>query len=67
MNTLTQYYVATITAKMQLTLPKRLCEQLGLKRGDKLAVTVEHGSIILMPVRSQIEAAAGSLKSGRIE
>jgi AbrB family looped-hinge helix DNA binding protein len=60
-----QYHAATITTKMQLTLPKRLCERLGIKRGDKLAVTVEHGAIILTPGRTQIEGAAGSLDPGR--
>lgn len=57
-----EYSIATITSARQLTLPKRLCEQLGIKRGDKLAVTVEGGSIILTPMRSVIEGAAGSLQ-----
>jgi len=55
------YYVATITSKLQLTLPKRLCEQLGIERGDKMAVTVERGTIILTPLRTLIEDGAGSL------
>ncbi len=55
-------HIATITSKMQLTLPKRLCEQLGIERGDNRTVTVEHGAIILTPMRSVIEAAAGSLE-----
>jgi len=54
-------YVATITSKMQLTLPKRLCERLGIKRGDKMAVTVKRGVIILTPMRTLIEGATGSL------
>jgi len=57
----TMTYLSTITAKLQLTLPKRLCAQLGLKRGDKVAVTIEHGGIILTPLRTLIEEAAGSL------
>jgi len=44
-----------------LTLPKRLCEQLGIKRDDKLVVTVERGTIILTPMRAMIEGAAGGL------
>ncbi len=56
------YYVATITSARQLTLPKRLCERLRIKRDDKLAVTVERGAIILTQLRTLIEARAGSLQ-----
>lgn len=56
-------YEATITSKLQLTLPKRLCAQLGITRGDKVAVTVERGAIVLTPLRTAVEAAAGSLCS----
>ncbi len=56
-----QYYIAMITSAGQLTLPKRLCEQLEIKRGDKVAVTVERGAIVLTPIRSVIEGAAESL------
>ncbi len=56
-----EYYIAKITSARQLTLPKRLCEQMGIKRGDKVAVTVERGAIILTPMRAVIEGASGGL------
>ncbi len=55
------YHLLTITSKMQLTPPKRMCEELGITRGDKLAVTVERGAIILTPMRAVIAGAARSL------
>jgi len=59
------YHVATITSKLQLALPKRLCEQRDIERGDKLAVTIERGAIIRTPMRSVIEGVAGSLEHDR--
>ncbi|MGI8507839.1 MAG: AbrB/MazE/SpoVT family DNA-binding domain-containing protein [Gemmatimonadaceae bacterium] len=58
-------YYKTITSARQLTLPMRLCEQLGIKRSDKVAITVEHGAIILMPMRAVIEEGFGSLHPER--
>ncbi len=58
-------YLSTITSKLQLTLPKRLCAQLGLERGDKVAVSIEHGATILTPMRTLIEEAAGNLRIER--
>jgi bifunctional DNA-binding transcriptional regulator/antitoxin component of YhaV-PrlF toxin-antitoxin module len=43
-------YLATISAARQLTLPERLCQRLGIKRGDKVVATVGRGSIILTPM-----------------
>ncbi len=60
------YSISTIPSKMQLTLPKRLCERLGITRGDKLAVTVERGAIVLTPMRAVIEAPAGSLHTKQV-
>ncbi len=59
-----EYYVSTITSKMQLTLPKRLCVQL-IDLAIKAGVTIEHGAIVLTPMREVIEAAVGSLGTGR--
>ncbi len=61
MSTPMEYYISTITSARQLTLPKRLCAQLGSKRGDKVAV--EHGAIILTPMHAMIEEAAGSIRT----
>ena len=41
----TMTYLSAITAKLQLTLPTRLCVQLGLERGDEVAAMIEHGAI----------------------
>ncbi len=59
------YSIAKITSTRQLTLPKRLCERLGIERGDKVAVTIERRAIILTPMRTVIEAAAGKLHRER--
>ncbi len=48
------HYLATITSKLQLTLPKRLCAHLGVTQGDKLVVTIEHGTSILTPMRRRM-------------
>lgn len=55
--------IATITGKMQLTVPVRVAEKIGIKTGDKVSVSDSHGKIILTPVRSLIEELAGSLST----
>ena len=42
---------ATLTTKGQITLPKEVREQLGLRPKDKLLVTVQGDRIILIPIR----------------
>ncbi len=51
---------------MQRTLSKRLCEQLGITRGDNLAVTVEREAIVLTPMRTVIGGVARSLCMERV-
>ncbi len=41
----------TLTSKGQLTLPKKVREELGLKPGDELLVEVENDRITLVPRR----------------
>jgi|AMFO01.1.fsa_nt_gi looped-hinge helix DNA binding domain, AbrB family len=43
--------LATITAKGQITLPKEVREQLGLRPKDKLLVMVQGDHIVLIPIR----------------
>ena len=42
----------TLRPKRQLTLPKDICQQLGLKVGDNLNVTVEGDHLVARPVRN---------------
>lgn len=41
-----------ITAKYQTTIPKAIREKLGLSIHDALEWTVDHGKIVVRPVRS---------------
>ena len=52
---------ATITSKMQLTIPMIIARKLGIGSGDKVAVSEENGRIILTPIKQLIEELAGSL------
>ena len=38
-------FTAKITSKRQITLPKRLCERLGLREGDKIAFVEDEGGL----------------------
>lgn len=44
-------HTVTVTSKGQLTLPARVREALGIRRGTRLKVEVEDGEILLRPVR----------------
>lgn len=39
----------TLTSKGQMTLPKEIRDQLGLKAGDQLDVSVQDRRIVMMP------------------
>ena len=53
----------TISSKYQITLPARLVRELGLKPGDKLAVEVEHGCLVLHPrPKDWVSYTAGALE-----
>ena len=52
----------TISSKYQITLPARLVRELGLEPGDKLAVEVENGRLILHPrPKDWVSYTAGSM------
>lgn len=55
------YFTVTISSKHQFTIPKALRQQLGLKPGDRLTVTVGDGVIGLTPIGTIVAATAGSL------
>src|SRR5262245_6176311 len=46
-----QVRTATITSKGQITIPKALCQRLGLQRGDTIDIWIEKGSIVFRPVK----------------
>ena len=53
----------TISSKYQITLPARLVRELGLKPGDKVAVEVEHGCLVLHPrPKDWVSYTAGALE-----
>lgn len=57
--------IATITGKMQLTVPATVARKAGLKKGEKVSVTNEQGKIVITPVKSIIEDLAGSVSIPR--
>jgi len=54
--------MATITSKMQLTLPVSVARKVGLKSGQKVSVSEKNGQIIITPAEKLVEELAGSLK-----
>lgn len=52
---------ATITSKLQLTIPAVIARKVGITRGDKVTVSEEDGRIILTPMRQLVEELSGSL------
>ena len=52
----------TISSKNQITLPARLLREIGLKPGDKVAVEVEDGCLVLHPrPKDWVSYTAGSM------
>lgn len=54
-------YIATVTSKMQLTVPAVVAKKLRLKPGQKVIVSEHKGQAIIAPVATLIEKLAGSL------
>ena len=54
---------ATITSKMQLTIPMKIATKIGIKVGEKLQVSEHSGQIILTPVKKLLHELAGSLST----
>jgi AbrB family looped-hinge helix DNA binding protein len=53
---------ATITSKMQLTIPMVIAKSIGIKRGEKVSVATKYGQIIIMPLKKLVEDIGGSVK-----
>ena len=52
----------TLSSKYQITLPARLVRELGLQPGDKLAVELEDGHLVLHPQpKDWVAYTAGSM------
>jgi len=55
---------ATVTSKGQITIPKRVRDQLGLRAGSKVEFVLVKGHAFLEPVGSRgADALAGSLRA----
>ena len=52
---------ATITSKMQLTIPIVIARKVGIISGDRVTVSEENGKIVLTPIKKLIAELAGSL------
>ena len=46
--------IATLTSKGQITLPMSVCNTLGLSAGSKVDFYPVDGSLVLVPVRSEV-------------
>lgn len=53
---------ATITSKMQFTIPMLIARRVGVKSGEKVDVAEKKGQIIITPLRKLVEDLAGSIK-----
>jgi AbrB family looped-hinge helix DNA binding protein len=56
---------AKLSSKYQITIPKRVIQELGLESGDKLRLEVQDNRIVLVPtskVSRPTEALYGSIK-----
>jgi AbrB family looped-hinge helix DNA binding protein len=61
-------FYATITSKLQLTIPIAVAHRLGLKPGDKVLLSVSEEApetVVLTPIKRVIENLAGSLATKR--
>lgn len=54
--------LATITSKRQLTIPVSIFQKLDLKKGQKVLVSEDNGSIKIEPALVLIDRLAGSVE-----
>lgn len=58
--------VTTVSTKGQLVIPARMREALGIEPGDRVALTLEDGVILLRPVSERlVEETCGMFSGGR--
>ena len=53
--------VTTLTSKGQVTIPKEIRDELGLKPHDKIRFSLEHGHAVLVKAYPSLEEVAGSI------
>lgn len=52
---------ATVTSKLQFTIPILIARKVGLKSGEKVQVFEEDGHIVITPAKQLLTELAGSL------
>jgi AbrB family looped-hinge helix DNA binding protein len=58
-----QERVSIVTRKGQITIPAEFRKALGLKEGDKVALSLEEGKVRLSPSESVVARTAGVFKT----
>jgi antitoxin PrlF len=53
--------ITTLTSKGQVTIPKEIRDELGLKPSDKIMFSLENGHVTLRRVYPALEDVAGSI------
>ena len=53
---------AVLTSKGQITLPKEIRDEYGLKEGDKVSFVPEKGWVIMVPLKGTILDLYGAIK-----
>ena len=57
---------STVTSKGQITIPKEIRDQMGLKPGDRVDFVKDRtGRVLLKPINTDIRSLQGILKSKR--
>jgi AbrB family looped-hinge helix DNA binding protein len=59
-----QERVSVVTRKGQITIPAEFRKALGLKEGDKVALSLAEGEVRLSPSESVVTRTAGIFKTG---
>jgi len=54
--------IATVTSKMQFTIPMLMAREVGVKSAEKVSVVVNRGQIVITPLPKLVEQIAGSVK-----
>jgi AbrB family looped-hinge helix DNA binding protein len=59
-------WIATVSTKGQLVIPARMRDALGIEPGDRVALTLEDGVILLRPVSERlVDETCGMFAGGR--
>lgn len=53
---------ATVTTKMQFTIPMSIAKIVGIQKGERVDVAEKGGQIIITPLKKLVEEIAGSIK-----